>query len=1688
MPSPNRLMSFAERDSVRRMRPPVEPPAVSMRSVPSKLSVRCSEKQEPEGVYELVPGAAWHGAPVWDQPGAIGQRIYSDGDGRWIAGTAAVMETNAGWLLSAEHGGRMPHEVATWEVYSPDGWIPAPGVDVRAAGPLVPWRALGPPASRPPPCAVPGCSDAGGWPCSTCGGDFCLADRFSHGCPASPDRAVLAAQHGGTATERRRSFAAALPQPDAALAADADLVGLTSEGELRRECAALQRELHQLRREAAAQGAAARQLQERLGAAAAEAAVLRGQNEELRRQVDEQGTDALQRWDAERRSLSEAAAEARAQLLDAEAAAAEQRARLAERGEAARRDQLAREALIEELEHLRASGGRVAREHRAVQAGVAEEPATEADDLVALELAQRLHRIESVRESNAELQRQLSEALRAASPPVSVQTDDPDAVFELAAPREQRAWSPRRPPALPITVMADRSTQTAQPPLFASSVAWLPAALPRGRAVGVQHAASTRPAAVDAHGTLAEELDAALAEGHALRAEVARRREEHWELRLALLLGDEVQGRLDIRGVAVHGLLAVAEAEKCALLEHLHRPLKHTGTDALPPPATAAWLGGPAGAGDSPWMRHQSSGPDAAGDADRLQLQLDEAGAALADARKAAVATAEEHARVAERLEEAERREAAALAAEGRAEAAAEAAALRCAKLEADTEAARAEVTALQLTLQQSCETAGRQLEAKQQELDREREESAVVAHTIVVLEIEPDRFRRQALAAAATQAVGRQAEVVAARPASAAECRQHGGNVIAKLSFLPSEEGDAASDAGAVLVRRWRDCSDATVRETFASREGCGALRAAWADPAHELITLTAQLAAARRECEESDALLQQSTRLLAQVGELQQRLRQTEGAAADSQAAAAAATAERDEARAQADSLRRELAEREEEARKREERAAGDAVERCETQMQAREAALDQERELLAQEVAALELKGEDMGRREQDLQLAAAELERSLAERERLASELRAQEEWVGERSRELSSREEAVARREQALGETRTSHASRPQGLAASAATAAANSGGCWVAISVPYDWADPEAGALLAESAAAAAGLQADQVQVAAPASWAAGRITLQFAAPMTLSTAAAAASRSSSALMSSQQRAWMSPARSGSPSRTAAQPSLPPQPAHRELQERLADAERRRLEVEAELATAEVRARAAEQSAARLQEEVLQAAGAPVAAAALAPPPQLLGLSPERLPQVRAQPPPGTDAAAQTDLSRCDVSGVEDTVCLLAALDSADWRAARAALPNGPTAVGCAATRRAAGQILERISERWRQAAESAAGWSDACADQKDITRAVVAAAADAVRGLAGAPLAPAPQLPLDEAPELEPLAAPLRAVYEARCGDAAAARRIAKEARSHCADALLRSLAAAAGAPDSAHLQCPATPRSALQQECPDAPPGAWIALEAIERGLALQSAEGSSGRRRARVSPHVAATMAGSLRGRVLQAQYWLRLSTMRARGNAALLFRACVHSDTARIGRALLAAAGQQWYERLRGSIPRPHPSPCLAADEPTRVHSSAVPTPRSLPWAEALPPAPDRRIQASHRSPLPAPPPSAVPTAQQAATPLAAALATAAPPTATPPLTEEVRRILDRTLRVVAAPPPQLAAAADGGAPQLSRRQSRAAPATPTLRRVWEGIALPGSGDSSGDETSMPPGRSKASRKASSALSL
>eukprot|EP01062_Namystynia_karyoxenos_P083015 TRINITY_DN9462_c0_g1_i1.p1 TRINITY_DN9462_c0_g1~~TRINITY_DN9462_c0_g1_i1.p1 ORF type:complete len:1613 (+),score=375.91 TRINITY_DN9462_c0_g1_i1:80-4918(+) len=1612
MPSPNRLMSFAERDSVRRMRPPVEPPAVSMRSVPSKLSVRCSEKQEPEGVYELVPGAAWHGAPVWDQPGAIGQRIYSDGDGRWIAGTAAVMETNAGWLLSAEHGGRMPHEVATWEVYSPDGWIPAPGVDVRAAGPLVPWRALGPPASRPPPCAVPGCSDAGGWPCSTCGGDFCLADRFSHGCPASPDRAVLAAQHGGTATERRRSFAAALPQPDAALAADADLVGLTSEGELRRECAALQRELHQLRREAAAQGAAARQLQERLGAAAAEAAVLRGQNEELRRQVDEQGTDALQRWDAERRSLSEAAAEARAQLLDAEAAAAEQRARLAERGEAARRDQLAREALIEELEHLRASGGRVAREHRAVQAGVAEEPATEADDLVALELAQRLHRIESVRESNAELQRQLSEALRAASPPVSVQTDDPDAVFELAAPREQRAWSPRRPPALPITVMADRSTQTAQPPLFASSVAWLPAALPRGRAVGVQHAASTRPAAVDAHGTLAEELDAALAEGHALRAEVARRREEHWELRLALLLGDEVQGRLDIRGVAVHGLLAVAEAEKCALLEHLHRPLKHTGTDALPPPATAAWLGGPAGAGDSPWMRHQSSGPDAAGDADRLQLQLDEAGAALADARKAAVATAEEHARVAERLEEAERREAAALAAEGRAEAAAEAAALRCAKLEADTEAARAEVTALQLTLQQSCETAGRQLEAKQQELDREREESAVVAHTIVVLEIEPDRFRRQALAAAATQAVGRQAEVVAARPASAAECRQHGGNVIAKLSFLPSEEGDAASDAGAVLVRRWRDCSDATVRETFASREGCGALRAAWADPAHELITLTAQLAAARRECEESDALLQQSTRLLAQVGELQQRLRQTEGAAADSQAAAAAATAERDEARAQADSLRRELAEREEEARKRgeeaeqtarergdearkrEERAAGDAVERCETQMQAREAALDQERELLAQEVAALELKGEDMGRREQDLQLAAAELERSLAERERLASELRAQEEWVGERSRELSSREEAVARREQALGETRTSHASRPQGLAASAATAAANSGGCWVAISVPYD----------------------------------------------------------------------------------------------RELQERLADAERRRLEVEAELATAEVRARAAEQSAARLQEEVLQAAGAPVAAAALAPPPQLLGLSPERLPQVRAQPPPGTDAAAQTDLSRCDVSGVEDTVCLLAALDSADWRAARAALPNGPTAVGCAATRRAAGQILERISERWRQAAESAAGWSDACADQKDITRAVVAAAADAVRGLAGAPLAPAPQLPLDEAPELEPLAAPLRAVYEARCGDAAAARRIAKEARSHCADALLRSLAAAAGAPDSAHLQCPATPRSALQQECPDAPPGAWIALEAIERGLALQSAEGSSGRRRARVSPHVAATMAGSLRGRVLQAQYWLRLSTMRARGNAALLFRACVHSDTARIGRALLAAAGQQWYERLRGSIPRPHPSPCLAADEPTRVHSSAVPTPRSLPWAEALPPAPDRRIQASHRSPLPAPPPSAVPTAQQAATPLAAALATAAPPTATPPLTEEVRRILDRTLRVVAAPPPQLAAAADGGAPQLSRRQSRAAPATPTLRRVWEGIALPGSGDSSGDETSMPPGRSKASRKASSALSL
>eukprot|EP00662_Eupelagonemidae_sp_cell21_P041672 gene41672-33101_t len=65
------------------------------------------------------------------------------------------MAGNAGWLMGPEpHGGRMPHEVGPWQVFTAEGWAPAPGTaaraDARAGAALI-----GPPPAPASP-ATPG--------------------------------------------------------------------------------------------------------------------------------------------------------------------------------------------------------------------------------------------------------------------------------------------------------------------------------------------------------------------------------------------------------------------------------------------------------------------------------------------------------------------------------------------------------------------------------------------------------------------------------------------------------------------------------------------------------------------------------------------------------------------------------------------------------------------------------------------------------------------------------------------------------------------------------------------------------------------------------------------------------------------------------------------------------------------------------------------------------------------------------------------------------------------------------------------------------------------------------------------------------------------------------------------------------------------------------------------------------------------------------------------------------------------------------------------------------------------------------------------------------------------------------------------------------------------------------------------
>ncbi|KAJ9454385.1 hypothetical protein DIPPA_62403 [Diplonema papillatum] len=105
------------------------------RTVPTVLRV-VSSKREVDGVYYLVKGEVCQGLPVWDQASEARQRIYSDPDGRWLIGTKDVMGENAGWVMSVEHGRKLPHEpeVQPWLSFGNSEWAANEEVHVDATG------------------------------------------------------------------------------------------------------------------------------------------------------------------------------------------------------------------------------------------------------------------------------------------------------------------------------------------------------------------------------------------------------------------------------------------------------------------------------------------------------------------------------------------------------------------------------------------------------------------------------------------------------------------------------------------------------------------------------------------------------------------------------------------------------------------------------------------------------------------------------------------------------------------------------------------------------------------------------------------------------------------------------------------------------------------------------------------------------------------------------------------------------------------------------------------------------------------------------------------------------------------------------------------------------------------------------------------------------------------------------------------------------------------------------------------------------------------------------------------------------------------------------------------------------------------------------------------------------------------
>eukprot|EP01062_Namystynia_karyoxenos_P056383 TRINITY_DN47331_c0_g1_i1.p1 TRINITY_DN47331_c0_g1~~TRINITY_DN47331_c0_g1_i1.p1 ORF type:complete len:775 (+),score=101.76 TRINITY_DN47331_c0_g1_i1:87-2327(+) len=103
-------------------------------AIPALLVLRCTERPEVAGVYELLEFEYHNGMPAW---GLGRYRIYNSRHGHWMIADKARVRSDAGLFSSARaHRGNMPDTETLWERYIgvERRWVPSPETMVTRIG------------------------------------------------------------------------------------------------------------------------------------------------------------------------------------------------------------------------------------------------------------------------------------------------------------------------------------------------------------------------------------------------------------------------------------------------------------------------------------------------------------------------------------------------------------------------------------------------------------------------------------------------------------------------------------------------------------------------------------------------------------------------------------------------------------------------------------------------------------------------------------------------------------------------------------------------------------------------------------------------------------------------------------------------------------------------------------------------------------------------------------------------------------------------------------------------------------------------------------------------------------------------------------------------------------------------------------------------------------------------------------------------------------------------------------------------------------------------------------------------------------------------------------------------------------------------------------------------------------------